>query len=86
MLSRECVPNCAFESVVLATQCDGQLLARQLFEFRSHESPRNILDNAPIVISIQFAQSDNTVIEKDFHNAFWQLIELNRPRFPAGNR
>ncbi len=58
----ERVPNRAFKSVVFAAMGDRQFLARQLLEPRANEAPGNVFDDAPIVVAIQLAQANGTVI------------------------
>ena len=79
----ERIPNRTFEAVVFAAMRDRQLLARQIVELRADQPPRNVLDDAPVVVAVQLAQADDAVIEIQLEDALGQLIELHASRTPG---
>ena len=86
MLFCECIPNGTLEAVVFATMSDRKLLTRQVFERHAQQSLSDTFHDAPVMISIQFANPDNSIAKMQFQYAFWQGVELYSPRCLATDR
>ena len=80
------IPDRAFEPVIFPRQSNGQVLQGHFGNALAEKHVRDALNDAPVVVPVEFRDSDRPVLQGHPQDELRQLIELNRPGPLAADR